>query len=159
MTNLMKLSISAVNSVSDFVPLASLANLSSRELDRCAISANDLTPISGLTELKWLSLAGNEISNVNVLSGLTNLTYLELGENEIAEVASLSEITDLVELYFYGNRIFDAAPLAGLTNLKELNLKSNPIPLAQKETLKQVLTNCYMIFQVDLILAVEYCFV
>jgi len=49
-------------------------------------------------------------------------------------------------LYLYGNRIPDAAPLAGLTNLKELNLKSNPIPLAQKETLKQALPNCYMIF-------------
>ena len=73
---------------------------------------SDLTPLSGLTNLKVLDLADNAITAISALSGLTNLQTLDLRNNDVTDTALLSEWTHLRYLYVRGN--------ANLANLKQL---------------------------------------
>ena len=51
-------------------------------------SVSDLSSLSGMTDLTWLSLAGNSVVDVTPLSGL-GLTSLNLEVNGISDVTSL----------------------------------------------------------------------
>ena len=73
---------------------------------------SDLTPLSGLTNLKVLDLADNNITAISALSGLTTLQTLDLRNNDVTNTARLSTMTHLKNLYVRGN--------ANLDSLKQL---------------------------------------
>ena len=53
----------------------------------------DISPISGLIELKWLDLDQNRIiQDISPLAGLVNLENLNLDSNEITDVSSLANL-------------------------------------------------------------------
>ncbi len=85
-------------------------------------SISDISVLSGLTNLDDLSLHVNSISDISVLSGLTNLSNLELTRNNISDISVLSGLTNLSRLSLYGNNISDISVLSGLTNLSGLVL-------------------------------------
>ncbi len=66
---------------------------------------SDLSPLSGLTALTWLDLAGNSVEDVTPLSGLTRLAVLIVEVNKIQDMRSLSGLTKLRELYMGYNLI------------------------------------------------------
>ena len=68
-------------------------------------AVSDLSPLSGLTALTWLHLAGNSVADVTPLSGLTGLTFLNLQVNEIAAVDSLSGLTRSTGRLWQGGRL------------------------------------------------------
>ncbi len=92
--------------------------------NRNAIS--DLSPLSGLTGLTWLHLAGNSVADVTPLSGLTGLTFLNLQVNEITDADSLSGLTGLTDLYLAFNPLQDASSLSGLTDVTVYDLPRPP---------------------------------
>lgn len=53
--------------------------------------------VSKLTHLKYLSLAGNELTNVNGLDQLTNLTHLDLRKNRLSTI----DARELKRTYLY----------------------------------------------------------
>ena len=73
---------------------------------------SDLAPLSGLTNLKVLDLADNNITVISALTGLTNLQTLDLRNNDVTDTTRLSEMTHLKNLYVRGN--------ANLESLKQL---------------------------------------
>ncbi|MCL2036629.1 MAG: leucine-rich repeat domain-containing protein, partial [Oscillospiraceae bacterium] len=93
---------------------------------------SDLTPLSGLTQLEYLCL---EMSwdttdynrNHEALSTLTNLRFLVLNNNFISDLSFLSELTSLEYLYLDGNQISDLSRLSALTKLGMLELNHNQI--------------------------------
>ena len=87
----------------------------------------DLSPVSGLTSLTWLSLSTNEITDVAPLRTLTGLMELRLSHNQITDLSPLASLTALRVLHLSGNRITDLSPLASLTALTELRLYHNQI--------------------------------
>jgi Leucine-rich repeat (LRR) protein len=50
---------------------------------------SDLTPLQGLTRLRWLILGENSISDVSPLQGLMELFRLDLDDNAISDVQAL----------------------------------------------------------------------
>ena len=88
---------------------------------------SDVSPLAGLTELWWLSLSSNNISDVSPLAGLTKLRVLWLYYNNISDVSPLAGLTELTDLSIRGNNISDVSPLSGLTELEKLRLSSNNI--------------------------------
>ena len=68
-------------------------------------AVSDLSPLSGLTALTWLDLAGNSVEDVTPLSGLTRLAVLIVEVNKILDMRSLSGLTRLRELYMAYNLI------------------------------------------------------
>ena len=92
------------------------------------INSNDisnLSPLSGLTGLIKLKLAGNGISDVSPLSNLTGLTELDTQSNSISNVSPLSNLTRLASLDLELNSISDASPLSNLTGLTSLDISRN----------------------------------
>ena len=109
----------------------------------------DVTPLQGLTQLRFLEMEGNQISGLSPLAGLTNLTSLSLGQNPIVDYSGLSNLTSLtclsvrtgnlgdlsvlqrstglISLSLSENVVSDVSPLAALTNLDCLDLRWNQI--------------------------------
>ena len=56
-----------------------------------------------LPQLKELSLARNEITDVAPLAGLPGLRYLHLEKNRISQLGPLCELKVLKQLWLYGN--------------------------------------------------------
>ena len=88
---------------------------------------SNLSPLSNLTNLTWLSLTSNSVSSISVLSNLTNLTGLHLGDNSVSSISALSNLTNLTSLNLWGNSISDISALSTLTNLTVLDLWGNSI--------------------------------
>ena len=115
------------NHISDLSPLSDLTNLTWLSLSNNDIA--DITPLSNLTNLTTLNLNDNFVSNITLLSNLINLTNLNLGNNDIADITPLSNLTNLTTLNLNNNFVSDSdiALLSGLTNLRSLYLGSNDI--------------------------------
>ena len=69
-------------------------------------------------ERRWVN--SNSVSNLSPLSGLTDLKGLWLQRNAISDISPLARLTNLTRLSLGGNPLSDISPLAGLTNLTEL---------------------------------------
>ena len=80
---------------------------------------SDLSPLSGLTSLRWLNLAGNPVSDLTPLSRLTGLSYLNLQGCPIFDesLSALASLTGLTDLYLGLTGVMDAASLSGLSGL------------------------------------------
>lgn len=81
---------------------------------------HDLTPLSGLKNLKHIDIQQQRISTLTPLTGIVNLEYLNLANNQIEDIS----------------------PLVGLNNLKKLVLRRNPLSQSQLDDLRQALPNC-----------------
>ncbi len=87
----------------------------------------DISSISYASNLKLLSMYGNNISDISPLSSLTNLNSLTLHKNNISNISSIKNLSKLELLHFDDNMIEDISPIANLTSLKYLYLANNRI--------------------------------
>lgn len=81
--------------------------------------------IQKLSSLKTLSLAENDLENVDFLRHMTGLEVLDLEGNEIERIDFLAGMTSLKKLILGDNMVSDISPIAKLTKLKTLNLSDN----------------------------------
>ncbi|EHT9627766.1 leucine-rich repeat domain-containing protein [Listeria monocytogenes] len=100
--------------------MENLTNLGFLDLEDNQIS--DISPLSNLTNLRTLWIDNNQISDISPLSNLTNLSYLDLANNQISDISSLANLTNLSSLYLANNQISDISLLSNLTNLSYLDL-------------------------------------
>lgn len=108
------------NAVSDLAPLAALTSLVHLDLGHNG-AVSDLRPLAGLSALAHLGLRYNSVSDVSPLAGLASLRTLDLNFNNVRDFASLAGLQGLVELHLFGNRA-DLSPLAVLTSLEDLDV-------------------------------------
>lgn len=116
----------------DYAPLAGLKKLQKLQLSSCG--ANDgnairnIDWVAGMTDLRSLNFAHNEISDTTALKGLTKLTYLSLGYNALTDegIKPLGSLTKLETLYLNSQKkITDVSPLKTLEKLTFLHLGNN----------------------------------
>ena len=79
-----------------------------------AVDVSDITPLSNLTELTYLTLHWNELVDITPLAHLTQLTQLRLTGNRIVDISPIANLTMLEELWIATNRIIDFSPIEGL---------------------------------------------
>lgn len=89
-------------------------------------------PLGGLTqanllELRTLDARGLSIRDISGLEFATNLTWLDLDTNEITNLMPLANLINITYLNLDSNQITDITPLAGLRNLNGLSLFDNQI--------------------------------
>lgn len=94
--------------------------------DGVALDFEGLEPLTGLSKLRIVVLAGGPIIDLGQLAGLSQLEVLSWHGLETANLAPLAGLTSLRTLHLPHNQITDISPLAGLTNLEELDLFSSP---------------------------------
>jgi hypothetical protein len=88
-------------------------------------SVTDMSPLSALTKLKVLDISSNSRYyelDISALAGLTDLTELFLSENYITDISALADLTKLELLNLSKTGLGNVGPLAGLTNLEKLYL-------------------------------------
>ncbi|MFW5972164.1 MAG: glycoside hydrolase family 9 protein [Bacillota bacterium] len=112
--------------VSSLKGIENLVNLEQIYLNSTG-GISDLSPLSGLEELIYISINGNKVTDLSPLRNLTNLNILHLSYNEISDISPLSNLTGLTELSLYDNQIKDITPLSSLKNLTYLKLGRNQI--------------------------------
>ena len=102
----------------------------------------DLSPIAGLIKLETLYMWATPVSDITPVANLTNLINFRPSYCEIADISPLANLFKLRKLSLNGNEITDITPLANLTRLELLNLSSNHIvdvsPLANLTQLRDL---------------------
>ncbi len=114
-------------------------------LDFLTLADNNLTEvgiIKDMTTLTGLDLGGNKIKDIKDLKNLTGLTVLNLRNNEITDISVLAELPNLQELNLSGNQITDISVLKGMTNLRSLECANTALTDEQKQELLDALPNC-----------------
>jgi hypothetical protein len=87
-----------------------------------------LNGLENCTNIVYLSMGLQDVSNITPLASLTKLRVLWLDQNrKISDITPLSELTELKELNINSNLITDTSPLNNLMNLENLDLSYNPI--------------------------------
>jgi len=120
-TNLTTLSLHRNLNLTDISPLSNLTYLT--ELSLAGNFGLDISPLANLTNLSMLHLYGNNsLSNISPLANLKGLTNVSLWIPEATDISALSSLTNLTTLFIGGDKISDISPLANLTNLTELYL-------------------------------------
>ena len=121
-----------------FADLTALSELTNLEYLSLCGQINDISPLSSLTNLKYLSIDGY-MADISSISALTNLEYLYLA-GHFTDINAVSSLPKLKSLYLYG--YFESIiPISSLTDLHYLELEGyftdiNPISsLTSLETL------------------------
>ena len=104
----------------DLEVLAQCANLRVLILDYQQIS--DLSPLAELP-LEYLSLTGNEVSDLRPLAGLTELQVLDLGENPVRSADVLAGIPALREVTLEATGITSVEVFRG-SGIQSLNVRT-----------------------------------
>ena len=130
LTGVRTLQLSFNGNLRDLTPLANMENL------------RRLTVVGSYRSSDpWDLTAADALSDISPLSALENLTYLSLDYNGISDLSALSALANLEELFLKHNNISDVSPLVELTGLTKLRLLGNPVanaillyPLTQQDT-------------------------
>ena len=86
--------------------------------------------MAGLTNLTWLYLQNNSLSDISAVAGLTNLTRLYLEHNSVSDISAVAGLTKLTELNLWDNNVSDISPLVanvGLGSGDRVNVQNNPL--------------------------------
>ena len=98
-----------------------------------------------------LSVRCTTATSATPLAALTELEYLEVFKNKVTDLTPLAGLTKLIDLNICFNRVSDWTPIEGLTGLRRLWLfNSNnysddkPVPKAAVNALKEALPDAYI---------------
>ena len=113
--------------ITDLTGLEHAHNL--RDLSLAYNNISDISPLTNLKQLRDLSLdhQHNNLSDMSPLTSLTQLRDLDLAYNNISDISPLTNLKQLRYLRLWDNNISDVSPLAGLTKLVTLRLGHNSI--------------------------------
>jgi internalin A len=104
MPNLLHLSISGAIDLTDISAIRSCPNMTELSL-RSVTSLQDYSPIAALGDLDSLSIDECGLKDISFLSSLKNLIYVSLTYNEITDLSPLENLPLLSDVYVYGNSI------------------------------------------------------
>ena len=120
-----------IGTVTDFTPLTGLTKLQELSLygDISALDLSALGDMTGLTRLYLSSMDGSNgvaVQDLSALSGLTNLQDLQISVNGLKSFHGLEGATKLTQLQIYGSPdIQDLSALSGLTKLQSLQISGS----------------------------------
>ncbi|MCL2783023.1 MAG: hypothetical protein FWD80_03500 [Propionibacteriaceae bacterium] len=89
-------------------------------------TVSDVTPLSGIRQMTYLSLADNQISEMFDISGIAGLFELDLSYNQLSAVPGL-QATHLEALVLSHNRLTELPSLADMSDLFWLELAYNQL--------------------------------
>ena len=87
----------------------------------------DIDSLKYLSRLKEVTARYSSISDLTALEKLTDLTYLNLGDTRVSDLGPLRSLRKLTKLYLENTRVSDLEPLRGLGELRSLDLESTGV--------------------------------
>lgn len=108
---------------------------------------SDITPLSNLSKIYYLSIGDNQIRDINILKNLTNIKFLYAYGTLIQDITPISSLKGLVQLNLANTQIDDISPLQSNINLALLNIYgiygTAIIDLSPLKTMKNITTFYY----------------
>ncbi len=87
----------------------------------------DVSPVSGLVELRILVMGGNRVTDISLLAELgTALWDLDVGRNPVNNITALESLPGMSKLYVNATSVTDINPLRNLVELDDVDLDDNP---------------------------------
>lgn len=132
----------------DFEPLKYCTRLEALDLGHNAVE--DISFVSGLTEIKVLILALNKIRDISPLKNLRKLEYVEIFRNYIEDISVLEGLPNILDLNLGYNRIKDYSPLHSLKTLERLWLynsngySAGKVPYEVVQPIRAALPDCFI---------------
>jgi internalin A len=123
--------------------ISKFSNLCWLRLENNLIS--DVLALANFPNLNELWLRRNQVKDVEPLTNIITLTWLDLGYNQINDTKPLANLTNLVSLWLDHNQIKDVSPLANLKFLTYLDLRDNQISAKDIAELEAKLPNCWIV--------------
>lgn len=123
---LQKLTITGCGAA-DLSSLTGLAELKELSITDGELSLDSLKAIGTLRSLEKLTLSNCGLSTIAPLESLTSLTYLDLSRNTLRNIDIFSGFTKLQELHMGSNALTDLDAISGLKDLKVLDLSYNSL--------------------------------
>ena len=122
------LSLLSNENIGTVAPLAGLTNLETLILDNVPVGNGISSALANKHELRELSLANAQVTDIAPVSELTLLTSLNLRDNDIVDLTPLSTLSRLKTLSLQSNlHIASIQPLTGLIQLKDLDIQNVPV--------------------------------
>ena len=129
------------NPLEDLGALASLGSLERLYLDG-AVAPGQLQSLSGLADLRVLSVRSNALADLSALGRLSGLRELDAGENRLADLSALAGWSGLTRLRADRNRLAGLSGVGWLTGLEVLDVSRNGVsdlsPLAPLSALRRL---------------------
>ena len=129
------ITVAEMKRLRDLNPCARSCNLGIRDLTGVQFATNlvyinlshnqvtDISPLAGLIELRNLYITDNLVSDISPVSGLTNLAHLSVADcRNLSDISPVRNLTNLTHLWLDRTQVSDLSPLAGLTNLTWLDI-------------------------------------
>jgi len=91
------------------------------------LTTNAIAPVAALPNLKWLSIANNNVKCIKCLQSLGTLEVLNASHNEIEGKVSVGRMTELKALVLSNNKIQTVGGLEKLRKLDTLILSHNSL--------------------------------
>ena len=113
------------NQIENLAPISELTDLLELKLAGCALW--DISALSTLTNLEYLDIGFNRLIHIKPLSNLIKLESLLMSSNNVEDLTDLTDTVDLIRLDVSDNMIDDIAPLSGLDRLLELDISYNEV--------------------------------
>ena len=96
--------------------------LNVRSLSLAQTQVSDLGPLADLTALERLDLSHTPVSDLRPVAHLTALERLVLWDTQVSDLGPLAHLTALERLVLWDTQVSDLGPLADLTALERLDL-------------------------------------
>lgn len=107
--------------------LAGIEHLAKVQLVRIGAGhVTDLTPLAGLSSLRWLAIRDNEVSDLSALDGLNTLYSLDVAGNPVTTLEPLLALPALSTLDVHGTALTDLATVIRLPHLGNLTVGDLP---------------------------------
>ena len=131
LTSLRSLRLSDNNEIADLSPLAGLTEMVSLTLPSRS-DLSDLSPLANMKNLRTLKMSGNlgdvpsRVEDLTPLSGLTQLEEVFLAVRSLDDLSPLAGLTNMKILRLFGAiSVTDLSPLRGMSSLEVLQLTNN----------------------------------
>jgi len=101
-----------------------------------------LKRLSGLSELRELSLAGSRLEDLGAVAGLSRLRELDCARTQVTDLAPLARMSGLRSFDCSGTQVSDLAPLGKLTGMESVTCSYTPVsslaPLAELSGIRHI---------------------
>ena len=126
LTYLEKLTITDC-AATDLSGLTGLGQLKELTITGTELTQDSLTAIGTLRALEKLTLSGCSLSSIAPLEYLSNLVYIDLSNNTLRNIDVFSGFTRLQEIYMSANALTELDAMSDLKELKILDVSSNSL--------------------------------
>ncbi len=125
--NLKELTLVDEKGINNISAVLNQKKLSSLNLSGCEIPSDLLSRFSEFSQLEYLNLDNNGITDIEFLRNMKGLIGLSLSDNIISDLSPLEEHLSLAELDVSNNAISNISVLQKLYLIKDLNLSGNTL--------------------------------